>query len=148
MGAASLLAERRAAIRAVWLAEEGDAVRAMLRELPRDPAADARVAARTVALVPPIALWVRGSDRLDELVDRSLPASTTKAPAAPAPRPSGPTSRSTKMPQRPRGRAPQPPPQPKSVCPFPCFRTRCPPDPYSLCDPAPDRRPQRIYRIL
>ena len=38
--------------------------------------------ARTVALVPPLALWVRGQDRLDALVDRSVAIVGSRASTA------------------------------------------------------------------
>ena len=38
--------------------------------------------ARTVALVPPLALWVRGRHRLDELVDRSVAIVGSRASTA------------------------------------------------------------------
>jgi DNA processing protein len=47
-----------------------------------EPVASKDQSARTLAPVPPLALWVRGSDRLDELADRSVAVVGSRAATA------------------------------------------------------------------
>jgi DNA processing protein len=62
-----------------WPALQLHALALAVSEEPHDPA---RQSERTLAPVPPVALWVRGAARLDELVDRSVAVVGSRASTA------------------------------------------------------------------